>query len=131
MSEEQKDTQQETAAAAGPEIVKNNNNNHLAEKRGRMVAAAVLAAVMLSVIALIVAGIFNWTAAYIMICPKDLAVNDPAPILWKELETTSAISQPLGVPKNLLSVASFKGSPGQPAAPVGKSKDDNRNSGKQ
>lgn len=126
MSEEQKDTQQETAAAEEPKSENNNNNNHLAEKRGRMVAAAVLAAVVLSVIALVVAGIFHWTAGYIMICPKDLDVNDPAPILWKELEAKSTKSQPLGVPKKLLSAAGFKTPPGGPDSPGGKGKNRNK-----
>lgn len=117
MSEEQKDTRIEEASAEEPQAASEpqqdapKNNNHLAEKRGRMVASAVLAAVVLTVIAVVVAGIFHLTAGLIVICPADLAVNDPAPILWTELEADSVNSQPLGVPKSLLTVARFKGLP--------------------
>lgn len=122
MSEEQKETQEETASAPQPKDAGTNNNNHLAEKRGRMVASAVVAAVALSVIAVVVAGIFHWTAGFIMICPRDLDVNDPAPVLWKELEAKSVKSQRLGVPKNLLSVARFKAAPGELKEPGAKGK---------
>ncbi len=122
MSEEQKDTQQEKAPAEESPQAGTNNNNHLAEKRGRMIASAMLAAVVLSLIALVVAGIFNWTAAYLTICPKDLSVNDPAPVLWMELEAKSTKAQPLGVPKNLISTASFKTLPGEAKAPGVKDK---------
>ena len=123
MSEEQKDTQQETASAAEAKDAVPKNNNHLAEKRGRMIASAVLAAVVLSVIAVVVAGIFHWTAGYLMVCPKDLDVNDPAPALWEKMEAKSLKTQPLGVPKNLLTMAGFKGAPAAVKGPGAKGRE--------
>ncbi len=52
--------------------------NALAQKRGRMVAAGVLSAVILAVVAVVVAGIFGITSGWLKVCPTDLPVNDPA-----------------------------------------------------
>ena len=83
--------------------------NSVAEKRGRMVMAGVVLAVILSVIAVFVAAVFQLTARLIAHCPADVKVNDPAPILWKKMETGDLGKQPLGVAGKLLSEARFKG----------------------
>jgi hypothetical protein len=83
--------------------------NSLAEKRGRTVMAGVVLAVILSVIAVFVAAVFQLTARFIAHCPSDLKVNDPAPILWKKMETADLGKQPLGVAGKVLSEARFKG----------------------
>ncbi len=59
--------------------------NHLAAKRGRMVATGLVTAVILTFIAVIVAGIFQITSRLLIPCPVDLPVNDPAPILWRNI----------------------------------------------
>ena len=85
--------------------------NHIAQKRGRMVAAGVVAAVILAGIAVVVAGIFQYTSGWLIKCPSDLPVNDPAPILWKDVTTKRAESAPLGVPTSIAKNAAWKGSP--------------------
>jgi len=52
------------------------------ETRGRMIRAGLIATVILSGIAVLVAGIFQLTSRWLIPCPTDLPVNDPAPILW-------------------------------------------------
>lgn len=93
--------------------------NSLAEKRSRMIAAGVVLAVILSVIAVLVAGIFQLTSQWFIACPSDLPVNDPAPILWKKMESTKLGNQPLGVTEKLVSETRFKAlpSPGSEAGP--------------
>lgn len=82
--------------------------NHIAEKRGRMVAAGLIATVILSVIALGVSALFQLSSRWGAACPSDLPVNDPAPLLWKDLSTGPDRSAPLGVSKNLMKEASWK-----------------------
>lgn len=86
-------------------------NNHIAQKRGRMVAAGLIASVILTVIAMAVTGIFQFTSGWLTKCPGDLPVNDPAPILWKDVAGKEVKSAPLGVPESLLKQVSWKGSP--------------------
>lgn len=85
------------------------HSNAIAEKRGRMITAGVVLAVILAVIAVLVAGIFQLTSRWLIACPSDLPVNDPAPILWQKMETSKLGNQPLGVAKKLVSEARFKG----------------------
>ena len=83
--------------------------NSIAQKRGRMVMAAAVVAVVLSVIAVLVAGIFGLTSRWLTVCPTDLRVNDPAPVLWQKLEAASIGGQSLGVEEKLVSETGFKG----------------------
>ncbi len=87
------------------------NGNSIAERRGRMVAAGGIAAVLLSVIAVLVAAIFQYTAELVAPCPRDLPVNDPAPKLWNQVVSQQIKSEPLGIPDALKSEARFKGLP--------------------
>jgi hypothetical protein len=125
--EEQKDNPQETepltpaaqeegepaptAAKPAPEASEEAQpvkENALAEKRGRMVVAGAVSVVIISVIALLVAAIFQLTSRWLIVCPSDLPVNDPAPILWKGMVSESVQPQPLGVPEKLTGEAAYK-----------------------
>jgi len=109
-SEEMAESQasEETAESKVPGEI---TNNHIARKRGRMVAAGLIASVILAVVAMTVAGIFQLTSGRLIKCPSDLPVNDPAPILWKDVESKEVKSTSLGVPEELLKHAGWRGSP--------------------
>ena len=100
--------QDEQVGAEKTESDETYTDNEIAEKRGRMVAAGVIATVVLSVIAVVVAGVFQFTAAWFMSCPGDLPVNDPAPILWNDIVTKKEAPPALGVPKDLAKEVSLK-----------------------
>jgi hypothetical protein len=80
-----------------------------AEDLGRMIAAGLIAAVILSGIAVLVAGIFQITSRWLIPCVTDLPVNDPAPILWSEMISDKTTAKSLGVPEKLASGVRFKG----------------------
>jgi hypothetical protein len=92
-----KPTTQEPEASAAPEEATEKSPNALAEKRGRMVASGLIAAVVLSLIAVLVAGIFQFGSKFLAPCPADLPVNDPAPVLWKAMTDERVPQQSLGV----------------------------------
>ena len=96
------------AAPEGPEEAHSVKDNALAEKRGRVVVAGAVSVVIISVIALLVAAIFQLTSRWLVVCPSDLPVNDPAPILWKSMVSESVQPQPLGVPEKLTGEAGYK-----------------------
>ncbi len=52
-------------------------------------------------IAVIVAGIFHFTSEWGNVCPTDAPVNDPAPILWKNMVEKTEGKAALGVPKSV------------------------------
>ena len=97
--------------AADKDEARSASPNSVAEKRSRMIAAGVVLAVVLSVIAVMVAGIFQLTSKWLIACPSDLPVNDPAPILWQKMESPKLGNQPLGVTEKLASQTRFKGLP--------------------
>ena len=103
--------QEESPAGSEPAVEQEAPNNHLALKRGRMVAAGLVAAVILSLIAVAVAGIFQFTSQLLMPCPKDLAVNDPAKVLWTDVVSDGQKPASLGVPENLAKKVSLKTKP--------------------
>jgi hypothetical protein len=82
--------------------------NHKAEKRGRLVMAGLIATATVSIIALGVAGVVQLTSRWLTVCPTDLPVNDPAPILWKTVTADQIKAQPLGVPERIAGEARFK-----------------------
>ncbi len=102
-SEKVEDQQVEEAVAEEP------LKNQVAEKRGRMVAAGLIAAVILCVIAVVVAGVFQLTVRLMTVCPTDLPVNEPAKVLWKETVSEKSSSKTLGVSESLLAETRFKG----------------------
>ena len=82
--------------------------NALAEKRGRMVVAGATLVVILCLIAVLVAGIFQLTSRWLVKCPEDMPVNDPARVLWQKLETPKLADQTLGVSDALLTETGLK-----------------------
>ncbi|MCX5861502.1 MAG: hypothetical protein WCG29_00515 [Desulfomonile sp.] len=102
---------QEDVALA--ERVPSNGNQHEKssadnDKRGRVVVAGLMATVILAVVALLVAGIFQLTTRWLIVCPKELPVNDPAPVLWKDVVSDKVSPKTLGVPGKLLTEAGLK-----------------------
>jgi hypothetical protein len=89
--------------------------NGLASKRGRMVATGLVTAVILSIIAVIVAGIFQITSRLLVQCPTDLPVNDPAPILWNDITSPQVKARPLGISEKIAGETKLKEAP--PAEP--------------
>ena len=84
------------------------DSNGLASKRGRMVATGLVTAVILSIIAVIVAGIFQITSRLLVQCPTDLPVNDPAPILWNDITSQQVKAQPLGISEKIAGEVKLK-----------------------
>ncbi|MDD3472548.1 MAG: hypothetical protein PHS86_07180 [Syntrophaceae bacterium] len=76
-------------------------NNHVTDKRSRLISAALVATIILSFISVLVFGIFQITSKMLVVCPQDLPVNDPAPILWQDVVAEQTKSAKLGVPDKL------------------------------
>jgi hypothetical protein len=97
----------------------------LAVRRGRMVATGLVTAVILALIAVIVAGIFQVTSKLMTPCPTDLPVNDPAPILWTNMTSQEVTAQPLGISEKISGEVKLKEASVPPAEPKseGKSND--------
>lgn len=102
------ETEQQMSDAVPEAETKEASRNHIAEKRGRMIASGVVVAVVVAVIAVAVAAIFQLTSTWLMKCPQDLSVNDPAPILWSDVTSAKSKEAPLGVPKKLAKETSLK-----------------------
>lgn len=99
----------------------------LAIRRGRIVATGLVTAVILSLIAVIVAGIFQITSRLLIPCPTDLPVNDPAPILWKNMTSRQVAAQPLGISDKISGEVKLKEASVPPARPESEVKsDDNK-----
>jgi hypothetical protein len=77
-------------------------------KRGRMVAAGLTATVAVALIALLVAAIFQVTSRWLITCPTDLPVNDPAPVLWKAMVSEKVAPSGLGVSGDVLKETGLK-----------------------
>lgn len=82
--------------------------NARAEKRGRMVVTGATLVVILCLVAVLVAGIFQLTSGWLVKCPEDLPVNDPARVLWQKLESPKLADQTLGVSGALLTETGLK-----------------------
>jgi hypothetical protein len=91
------------------EVPQERPGNGLAEKRGRMIVAGMLVAIIVSVIVVVVAGVFQLTYRGMIVCPKELPVNDPAKVLWQEIVAQQDTRKSLGVPETLLSETKLKG----------------------
>jgi hypothetical protein len=83
--------------------------NSLAQKRGRMVSAGVLTAVIVSAVAVVVAGIFGLTSTWLKVCPTELPVNDPARYLSDQLTKEQGGPQPLGISGKIAEQTRLKG----------------------
>jgi hypothetical protein len=124
MAEEEKNSSQETevtetAAEASPEEQRTAAEPSsekepakaavsLNHKRGRMITAGLVTAVIVSLIAVLVAGMFQFGLKWLKMCPTDLPVNDPSPKLWQEMVSQKVTTQSLGVPEKLRMEAQFK-----------------------
>lgn len=96
--------QNEEGAVSKNGAEKNHSNNNLAEKRGRLITAAMIATIIMSVIAVLVVGIFQITNKMLVVCPQDLPINDPAPILWHDIVSDQVKVARLGVPEKVTDV---------------------------
>lgn len=77
-------------------------------KRGRVVAAGLVATVAVALIAVLVAAVFQITSRWLITCPTDLPVNDPAPVLWKAMLSEKVGPYGLGVSGDVLKEAGLK-----------------------
>jgi hypothetical protein len=73
----------------------------LAEKRTRLVTAGLATAVILSVIAVLVAGVFQLTSIWLFASQEQHSANGPTPLLWNQLVSERVQAQPLGVPRDV------------------------------
>jgi hypothetical protein len=78
------------------------------EKRGRLIMAGLAAATVATLVAVIVAGLFQFTSKWLTQCPRDRTANGPALILWKGVISDKTAPQPLGVPEKLLQTTKLK-----------------------
>jgi len=114
VTEEQPEAQPEKArgedltAEPATQDEQKQEDNHVAVRRGRLIAAGILAAVILATLAVVVAGVFQFTSAFMRPCAVDLRVNDPAPVLWHDLTTEKTKRAPLGVPSELAEDTAWK-----------------------
>jgi hypothetical protein len=98
------DTSAEKEEEQGPKI------NSSAENRGRLILAGLVATAILSGIAVLVAGAIQLSSKWLIVCPTDLPVNDPAPILWNQMTSGKSVSASLGVAERIAVQVRFKGS---------------------
>lgn len=78
------------------------------ERRGRLLVAGLAAATVATVVAVLVAGIFQFTTKWLTQCPADRTANGPATVLWKDVISDKSASQPLGVPTELVEITKLK-----------------------
>ena len=114
---EEPPTEEEVPATSLSEIV---------VRRGRTVATGLVTAVILSLIVVIVAGIFQVTSKLMTPCPTDLPVNDPAPILWKNMTSQQVTAQPLGISERISGEVKLKEALVPPAEPESEVKADDK-----
>jgi hypothetical protein len=99
---------QHTAAETSPENEAAQAQVVLNHKRGRMITAGLVTAVIVSLIAVLVAGMFQFGLWWLKPCPTDLPVNDPSPKLWQEMVSQQVTIHSLGVPETVKAEAQFK-----------------------
>jgi len=79
------------------------------EKSRRLVVAGLVAATVLSLVSVLVAGMFQLTARWLNHRPRELPVNEGLLGLWKEMISDKSVSpQPLGIQDNLVEMTKFK-----------------------
>jgi len=84
------------------------NNGKQNGQASRLIAAGLVATVVLSIVAVLVTGIFQVTSRWMKTCPTDLPVNDPAPVLWERIVSPEVKTQSSGVPAQLLEQTKLK-----------------------
>jgi hypothetical protein len=95
------------------------------ERRGRLIMAGLAAATVATLVAVIVAGLFQFTSKWLTQCPRDRTANGPALILWKGVISDKTAPQPLGVPEKLLQTTKLK-TPAPLGQESGGGKDENK-----
>jgi hypothetical protein len=73
----------------------------LSEKRGRLVMVGLTTAVILSLIAVLVAGVFRLTSTWLLVSKEQQSADGPTPILWNRMVSDKVQAQPLSVPKGV------------------------------
>jgi hypothetical protein len=107
-STEDRPEAQHNAAETSPDNEPVQAQVSLNHKRGRMITAGLVTAVIVSLIAVLVAGMFQFGLRWMRPCPTDLPVNDPSPKLWQEMVSQQVSIHSLGVPETVKAEAQFK-----------------------
>jgi nitrate reductase NapE component len=80
------------------------------EKRSRIITSALMATIIMTLIAVAVAGVFQLTATFTKVCPAELPINDPSPVLWNDTTSDKPVTAALGVPDKLKQETALKAS---------------------
>jgi len=96
--------------AESSEETKTNNHINAQAKRGRMITVSLVVTIVLTCIAVTVVGVFELTGRFLRVCPKELPVNDPAPILWNDMTSEKSVQATLGVSQRLKEETALKSS---------------------
>lgn len=78
--------------------------NHEVEKRSRLISASIIAVIIISLISVSVFGIFQLTSKFLVACPFEVPINDPAPVLWQDIISEQTRSARLGVTEKMADV---------------------------
>ena len=103
--EEQEAVAAESAETKGEKAVR---EELCRQKSGRVMVTGLVTATIVTLVAVVVVGIFQLTSRWLTSCPRDRTANGPASILWKETVSDKATPQTLGVPEKLLQTTKFK-----------------------
>ena len=94
----------EGSAEEQHETVTTKKENHVSDKRSRLISASITATIIISVISVSVFGIFQLTTKWRKVCPAEIPVNDPAPVLWQDIISEQIKSAKLGVPEKVTDI---------------------------
>jgi hypothetical protein len=100
----------ETASGAAAEDQQVAKTAQQIENKARLVIGGLVAAAIVSIIAVLVAGIFQLVSSW-MSCKPNLPISDPARMHWSELISDKITTASTGVPKELEDQARLKGLP--------------------
>ncbi|MFH0960194.1 MAG: hypothetical protein V1897_15985 [Pseudomonadota bacterium] len=90
------------------EEAESKHRNDSSAKRSRIITSALMATIIMTLIAVAVAGVFQLTASFMRICPSELPVNDPSPVLWNDMTSDKPVTAILGVPDKLKQETALK-----------------------
>ena len=83
-------------------------HNDVNSKRGKMITSTLVTTIIITFVAIAVAGVFQLTGWFLRVCPQELPVNDPSPILWKDVTCEKPVNATLGVPDKLKQETALK-----------------------
>ncbi len=101
---DQKGASLEKVSAETKTTIDTDSVNHVVEKRSRLISASIIAIIIISVISVSVFGIFQLTSKLLVVCPFEVPINDPAPVLWQDIISEQTKSAKLGVPEKMADV---------------------------